>query len=235
MAAYRAHLRRLDHLRNLAWQEAKRLRSTAMGPEEFLLAISHPEAGDSIAAQALRDCGIDREALTELAEHKASETEIAGGPQFSPAGYQLMSKAEGIAAALGASEVTAEHLLLGYLWDPDHSAWQLEHLGSSRERVRAQLADLGADLPEVEFPAPDPRRWEQRVEVSLEELWVLIRELHYVMPADAHLAFNHDSKKGWISATEGVDLAVYIPRALDRHRRLNLPPNGGQSGSAPLG
>ena len=226
MVEYRAHLRRLDRLSHLAWQEAKRLRSVSIGPEEFLLAILHLEAGDSLAAQALRDSGVDSDALTRLVEHKASEQEIEGGPQFSPAGYMLISRAEGMAAALGASEVTPEHVLLAFLWDPDRSAGPLGQLGSSREQVRVRLADLGLDLPQVELPAPDPRRWGAQVEVSLDELWVLIRELHYVLPTDAQFGFNHDWKKGWISATEGVDLAVYIPRALERHQRTNPPPNG---------
>ncbi len=226
---YRAHLRRLDLLRHLAWQEAKRLHLTAIGPDELLLGILHPEAGDSIAAVALRDSGVNARALTELVERRASKQEIEGGPQYNPAGYMLMSLAEGMAAALGASEVAPEHLLLAFLWDPDRSAWQLEQIGSSREQVRARLADLGIDLPQAELPAPDPRRWGASVEVSLDELWILIRELHYVLPADAQFAFNHDWKKGWVKGTEGVDLAVYIPRALARHRRLNLPPNGDEA------
>jgi ATP-dependent Clp protease ATP-binding subunit ClpA len=62
MGDYRVHLRELDRLAHLAWQEAKRLRSTVIGPEEFLLAILHPEAGDSVAARALHECGVTREA-----------------------------------------------------------------------------------------------------------------------------------------------------------------------------
>lgn len=51
-----------------------------------------------------------------------------------------------------------------------------------------------------------------------------MRELHYVLPPGAQLTFNYDWENAWIGATEGVDLAGHIPRALARHRRLNLPP-----------
>lgn len=224
MGEYRGHLRRLDHLAHLASREAKRLRSTAIGPEEYVLAILHPEAGESIAARALRDCGISREALAELTEPKRSREEIEGGPQRNPAAYFFMGTAEGIAAGLGASEVTPEHVVLAFLWDPNRSSRQLERLGASREQVRSRLAELGVELPQAELPVPDPRRWGPKVDVSLDQLWILLRELPYVLPQDAGLSFNHDWKKGWIAATEGVDLVVYIPRALARHRRLNLPP-----------
>lgn len=224
MGGYRGHLRRLDHVRTLAWREAKRLHSTAIGPEEFVLAILHPEAGESIAARALRDCGISREALARLTEAKRSEEEIEGGPQLNPAAYRFEGTAEGIAAGLGALEATPEHLILAFIWDPDWSSPQLEQVGTSREAVRSRLAELGVELPQAELPVPDPRRWGPRVDVPLDELWILLRELPYVLPRGAQFSFNHDWKKGWLRPTEGVDLAVYIPRALARHRRLNLPP-----------
>lgn len=210
----------------MAWKEAKRLRSTAFGPEEFLLAILHPDAeADTIAARALRDCGIDRDALAELAKPRRSKQEIAGGPQINPAGYQLRSLAEGIAAGLGARAVTSEHVLLAFIWEPTWSSWQLERLGSSREQLKERLAALGVELPQQELPSPDPRKWGPKVDVTIDELWILLRELPYVMPQRAQLCFSHDWKQGSIGATEGVDLRVYIPRAFDRHRRLNLPPD----------
>ena len=180
----------------------------------------HPEAEDSIAAQALRDCGADREDVAALATWKRSEQEIEGGPQLNPAAYQLMSLAEGMAAGLGAPEVAPEHVLLALLWDPSWSG----RLRLSRERVRARLAELGIRLPKTEFPPADPRRWGPKVDVPLDELSILLRELPYVMPQGAQVSFNHDWKKGWLVATEGVDLDVYVPRARARHLRLHRPP-----------
>lgn len=222
MGEYRGHLRGLDGLSRLAFAEAKRLGSMAVGPEELLLAILHPDAPESIAARALRDAGIDRDALAELVRAKGSRNEIEGGPQLNPAGYQLMSLAEGMAAGMGAPVVAPEHVLLGFLWEPGWAA-RLEHLGCSREDLAARLAQLGVRLPQAELPPRDSRRWGASTDVPIEDLPILLRHLPYVMPRDAQLSFNHDWRKAWIGATEGVDLAVHLPRARARHRRPDLP------------
>jgi ClpA/ClpB-like protein len=224
MGDYRSHLRELDRLAHLAWQEARRLRCTVIGPEQFVLAILHAEASDSVAARALRECGITREGFEEVTRRQQSEDEIPGGPQLNPAGMQVEHMAEGIATGLGAGEVRAEHVLLAYLWAPSHSAWELEQLGTSREQVRNRLASLGVDLPQRDLPTRDPRRYGPSVDVSLDELWILLRQLSYVLPQDASFAWNHDWKKGWISVTEGLEAKDWVARALERHRRINLPP-----------
>lgn len=190
MGDYRAHLRELDRLAGLAWQEARRLRLTGIGPEEFLLAILHPDAGDSAAARALRVCGVTREAVEGLVRRQQSEEEIAGGPQYNPAGQSLISLAEGIAAGLSDTEVRGEHLLLAYLWEPDHSAWELEDLGTSREDVLRQLAALGVGVPQPALPSPDPRKYGPEVDVTLDELWILLPELSYVLPLGASFTWN---------------------------------------------
>jgi hypothetical protein len=221
---YRSHLRELDHLARLAWREAKRLRCVAIGPEHFLLAILHPEAGDSLAARALRECGITRERLEPVTHPQRSERDIPGGPQFNPAGMRVQSVAEGIAAGLGAAAVRAEHVLLAYLWEPNHSAWQLEQVGTSRTQVRKRLTDVGVDLLQHDLPAPDTRRYGRCVDVPLEQLWLLLHELWYVLPQGASFRWNHDWKKGWISLTEGLEPQEYVERALARHRRIHLAP-----------
>ena len=223
MDEYRSHLRELDHLAHLAWQEAIRLRATVIGPEEFILAILHPEAGDSVAARVLRKCGITRDAFEGFTRRHQREEEIPGGPQYSPAGLHLQYMAEGIAAGLGDNEVGAEHVLLAYLWEPDHSARQLEQLGTSREEVRRRLAALGVDLPQPTLPARDPRKYGPRMEVPLDDLWILLRELWYVLPPGASFTWNHDWQEGWVSVTEGLDAQEYVERALERHGRINRP------------
>lgn len=218
MREFREHLKGLDRLLRFAWSEAKRVESAVIGPEELVLAILHPEAGESAAARALRDCGIEREALAEDTARKGAGEALDAGPQLNPAAYGFMGLAEGIAAGLGAAEVGADHVLLAFLWEPTFSSRVFERHGSSRELVRARLAELGVDLPQADLPPPDARRWGPSVDVALNELPILVHELPYVMPQGAQLRFNHDRKKGWIAATEGVDLAVYIPRAISRHR-----------------
>jgi hypothetical protein len=162
--------------------------------------------------------------VEEFTRRDQREEEIPGGPQYNPAGQHLTYMAEGIAAGLGASEVRAEHVLLAYLWEPVHSEWELEHLGTSREDVRRRLATLGVELPQPRLPARDPRTYGPDVDVSLDELWILLRELWYVLPQGASFTWNHDWKKGWVSVTDGLDATEYIQRALESHRRINLPP-----------
>jgi Clp amino terminal domain, pathogenicity island component len=222
MGDYRAHLRELDELAHLAWREAKRLRSPVIGPDTFLLALLHPEAGESRAAQALRRCGVTREAVEEMAGRGQRDEDVPDGPQYSPAGLNLRNMAEGLAAGLGDSEVRAEHVLLAYLWEPHNSAWQLEHLGTSRDEVLSSLAELGVDVPRPPLPAPDPRTYGPQVDVALDDLWILLRALWYVLPPGASFTWNHDGKKGWVSLTEGLDGNEYVERALERHRRLDL-------------
>jgi hypothetical protein len=147
--------------------------------------------------------------------------------QYNPAGLHLLYLAEGLAAGLGDSGVRAEHVLLAYLWEPDHSAWQLEHLGTCRDDVRRQLAALGVDIPQAALPARDPRRYGRRLDESLDDLSILIQVLWYVLPEGASFSFHHDWKKGWISLIEGLDAEEYIERALERHRRINRPPSTG--------
>jgi Clp amino terminal domain, pathogenicity island component len=223
MGDYRVHLRPLDELGHLAWREARRLGSTVISPDEYVLAILHPKAGDSVAAQALRACGVDREALEALTGRQRDEEEISDGPQYNPAGYKLTALAEGIAAGLGASEVSAEHVLLAYLWAPEHSASVLEHLGTTREEVRAALAARGVDGPQGTLPASDPRRYGPCVDVPLDDLWILLRQLDFVLPLGASFAWNHDGTKGRVSVTEGLDADLYVQRALERHRSSFLP------------
>jgi hypothetical protein len=224
MGDYRSHLRELDRLAHLAWREAKRLHATVIGPEEFILAILHPEAGDSVAARVLRECGITRDAFEGFTRRHQREEEIPEGPQYSPAGLHLQYLAEGIAAGLGDNKVGAEHVLLAYLWNPDYSTSRLERLGTSREDVRSRLAGLGVELPQPTLPAPDPRTYGPRMEVPFDDLWILLRELWYVLPPGASFTWNHDWEKGWVSVTEGLDAQEYVERALTRRRRRNLPP-----------
>jgi hypothetical protein len=219
MGDYRSHLRALDHLVGLACREAERLASVAVGPPHIVLAILNPRAGESLAARALRDCGVTYERAEELTSSYGARDGAPRTPQFNPAALHLKYLAEGIAAGLGDVEVQGEHVLLAYLWMPEQSGRAFEQLGTSREQVRDRLAELGVSLPETDLPASDPRRYGPKIEVSLDELAILLKELWYVLPQGACFTWNRDRKKGWLNLTEGLDPDDYIKQALERHQR----------------
>ena len=219
MSQYRAHLRELDRLFGLAWHEAKRLGVMALGPEEIILAIVHPDAPDSVAARVLKSCGLDRETLERLTDHKRASAELEDGPQPNPAAQHLCHMAEGIAAGRGDATVTADHVLMAFIWDPGHSGWQLSSLGSSREQIRDRLAEHGIVFEQPELPQADPRRWGQRVELSLEELGIVMHELHQVLPQGASFVWNRNQDSGFVAVSEGLDPEHYVRVALDRHHR----------------
>lgn len=233
MRAYRAHLRATDRLvYRLALGEAKRLRSLAIGPPEIVLAIVHPDAGDSPAARALTACGLSRDVLERLAPHHRSGDETADqsagepAPQLNPAALHLYYLAQGIAAGQGAAAVGPEHLLLAFIWDPSFSAWQLQLLGTTRERLRDELARQGATLPQTDLPARDPRRYGPRVEVSMDQARALTRHLWHVLPAGASFIWNRAGEGGVIAVSEGLDPDEYVRRALERHDRLTAEASG---------
>lgn len=212
MGAYRAHLRQLDHLMVTAWREAERSRSRAAGTDELLLAVvGH---SDSVAAQALRDSGVESERVEAVISQRRRERKDAEELRFTPAAHQLIGCAEGIAAGLGHDEVRPEHLLLAFLWKPECSNWPLEELGSSREQVYAALSARGVDVPQSELPAPDPRKYGPQVKVSLEELSILLDRLFDVLPEGASFTWNRNNEQGWISVTEGLDARHFIQLAL---------------------
>lgn len=215
MGGYRSHLGEFDRLVWLAVQEARRLQRPFVVDVEFLLAILHPKAGDSLAATALRDCGLSAEVLERsMGERPGDEMPSPEFLYFSPAALRLMSLAEGIAAGHGDREVGANHLLLAYLWKPEVSELRLRALGLSREEVYARLSALGVRLPQEGLPEPDPREYGELVEVSLDDLPVVRRHLGEVLPPDASFSWNCDREKGWVRLTKGLDADEYVRRAL---------------------
>jgi len=227
MGDHRSHLRALDRLVALASSEAVRLGSIAIGPPHLVLAILDPRAGESRAARALRDCGVTHEAAEEAVRaYAGGDAERGRTPQPNPALLHLERMAEGIAAGLGDAQVRAEHVLLAYLWMPDQSGRALTKAGTSRERVRDRLAELGVSLPRPELPAPDPRRYGPDFHVTLDELRVLLDELWHVIPQGTSFAWNRDRDRGWVSLTEGLEPAPYVESALERHRRAYFEDGG---------
>jgi hypothetical protein len=221
MSSYRAHLRELDRLvLRLAHSDAMRLRLAAIGPEVIVLAILHPEAGDSIAAQVLRECGLDRGICERRLEHYRAQDGRDPSPQLNPAAVQLGAMAEGIAAGLGARTVTAEHVLLAAIWDPSFYSERREPSGPTREQLRDALARRGFALPHAELPSPNPRRFGPPFFLPADQMYVAVGELRHVLPKGASFGCNTkpDTGEAFVIVDEGLDAKHYVRLALARHQ-----------------
>ena len=152
-----------------AVEEASALARNYMGPEHLLLALLDPDE-DTSATRALRNSGAEHDKLRDAL---AAETPDSATPELtdSPQGtaptagaYQMIGRAEGIAAGLGATVVDAEHLLLALLLycEDSYIAFRIQQAGGSREAAWNELEREGSTIPNVELPplrgAPLPQQ-----------------------------------------------------------------------------
>jgi hypothetical protein len=201
-----------------AFEEAIRLGSGYAGPEHFLLALLRP-GEETVAAQALRDCGADYERLRSALVRAAAERRVEpnAGVSLNPAAQELVGRAEGLAAGLGAESVTAEHVLLALVWDAQRG-WPLVAAGTTREAVYVRLRAGGVRLA-VELPTS--REWppgpEQRVYFPEEQLRDVLTKLPALLPPDADWGWNVDGAyRAWVRTTGEVDLRALVRQALAR-------------------
>src|SRR5262245_40323258 len=142
-----------------ALNEADRLGHSYVGAEHVLLALVRP--GEStVAARALRETGVDYDALHSLlSEDGRASARTSTARAFPPAFYGLCARADGLAIAFGAKQVEAEHLLLAMLWQPyTRITILLEQFGTSERAVQRKLAQLGAKVPPGQPPGRDDTR-----------------------------------------------------------------------------
>jgi hypothetical protein len=202
-----------------ASREAEALGHERIGLDHFVLALLLP-ADVSAAAQALRDCGLTHEAYAEQVGRGSAR---GGGREPTAAAYQMMGRAEGLAAGLGAAQPAPEHVLLAILWDTG-TEFHLGRLGVTRQDVVRRLRETAVALPTVALPVPEERRWGERVTVPIGQLRALRAELPDLLPPGATFGFNHDgAETGWLIATEDVDLPAYIAAGLAAWERGRLP------------
>lgn len=201
-----------------AFEEARALGDGYMDPTHFVLAIL--AAGESPAAAALRDCGLDHALLSEhVRRWSASEdpplppatAEQLASPVLNPATYQLMGRAEGIAIGLDEPLATAEHVLIAYVWSDSGT---LAALGIPRESVLERLRERGIRVPGAPLPPP-PRSSGSRVFVPYDALMDVVDALTSTLPRDSGLGFNHDGvARAWVSAFPEVDLRERVESIL---------------------
>jgi ATP-dependent Clp protease ATP-binding subunit ClpA len=197
-----------------------RLEGGTVGPAHFMLALTR---GDSVAAQALRNCGATHEALTTVYERLRSRWEEEyprkqrRPPQLNPASYALKGRTEGFAASAGSTTLEPEHYLLALLWDPDsvHSG-MLRELGTSRAEVQGALRALNVRVPELEPPPDDERPRGERVWIPFEQLELVLRELPSRLPEGSPFGFNFtpDRSRAWVQAGADVDLQSIVDEVL---------------------
>src|SRR4029079_8235136 len=103
----------------------------------------------TLAARALRDSGVDYDALrTLLRGDGRSRPPRSSARAYPPAFYAMDARADGIALAFGAKQVEPEHLLLAILWESQsRTRSRLEQLGTTPQAVQRRLRELRARGP----------------------------------------------------------------------------------------
>lgn len=123
-------------------RNAAKLGHTTIGTEHILLALFEPD--DSLAALALRQLGVQREAVLEqlLQRRPANDRETQGAIPFTPYAKEALRAALDEALDLNHNYIGTEHLLLAVIRDPAYGAAEiLSALGQDREAVRSTLLE----------------------------------------------------------------------------------------------
>jgi Clp amino terminal domain, pathogenicity island component len=196
------HLRELDRLTSLAFDEAIRLQHSFCSAEHFLLAL----------LRSTRD-------NVRESDPPPREFDPEAGIVLNPKGGQLVARAEGIAVGLGDAVPREEHVLLAYLWD-SREEWLLKHCGSSRQEVFERLREQGVTARAVPLPPTHvpPSGRNQRIYVPPERLQGVLSKLHSLLPDESEWGWNvhPETDRAWIAATGDFDLDEIVREALNR-------------------
>jgi hypothetical protein len=197
--------------------EAARLGQHWMGPEHTLLGILRGDPED-VARRALERAGVD----AAMVEGWITRMDTGGGEETSgvkpnPRWYTIEGRAEGMAAALGATEAGTVHFLLALLWD--QRRWSLtEAPGVSREAIVSALVELGVTLPAGPMPGLERKLdFTQYVEFPrfrTSEVLDLLAERHPPGSGPTY-GFNYkDDETAWVRAEDGIDLQGIVDEAM---------------------
>ena len=191
-----------------------------VGTEHLLLGLLRSvgearAAGSAKLRRVLARPGLDRarERVLEYVPPESDEGTEAGAA-LTPRVESVLGHAEGLAADSGAGAVDAEHLLLGLLWEVEGiGARVLAEYGLSYGAAAEALSVPVSLLPDP----PDDATFGPEVDVSSEELEILLRELPGVIPPGCPMAFNlRENGRAWVALGEGVDAAACVREALAR-------------------
>ena len=212
-SAYRKGIYRLL---GSAFDEAKALGSSSVGPDEFLLALlgstEECPATATLAHFGLTHEAFARDLAARVYDPPDQPLEEGDAPELNPAAYDLIGRAEGLAIGLGAPAVTLEHVLIAYVWNP---GWIERDFGVEREAVLEHLSASGVQVPAAPLPPRLPPHG-RRVFVPYDHFDAIIEKLQERLPANSGFGLNWDppSSRAWVSAYAHVDLAEHVNAVL---------------------
>lgn len=134
---------RAQRVLRLAEEEARSLNHPAVGTEHLLLGLLRE--GDSVAARALKNLGVDLRAVREEVRKVIRPGEVHVGREIglTPRAKKVLELANEEARRQGVNYVGTEHILLGLIAEGEGVAAQvLSGLGLSPDKIRAQVASL---------------------------------------------------------------------------------------------
>lgn len=176
---------------------------------------------DQHARQVLEAQGLTHERAAESIRH-AEERSTPPSPRSpgvttatpNPACRQLLCRTEALAVTLGGGTPRSTDALIAHLWGRDGAAvLMLERLSISAARVRDDLATGGVTLPATALPAPDRRRWGERIFVPTDQLQDVIDLLVERLGPGA-FGFNTHDRRAWVMALADIDLQALVDEAL---------------------
>jgi hypothetical protein len=186
-----------------------------MGDEFFLVGVLELDVQQP-ARRALESGGLTAKRILE--EIRAPSDELAnetGWLTYSPACYLLFGRAQGFAAVLGDGPMTAEHLLLALLWDPQSRSSQLLwRLGIDRGGVLARLGDLGLAIPSATLPPQREIEWGERVWFDRDKVNGVLDHVRLHLSRETNWGFNYEDDRAWVHAEASVELQALVDAAL---------------------
>ncbi|MDN5361454.1 MAG: ATP-dependent Clp protease ATP-binding subunit ClpC [Moorella sp. (in: firmicutes)] len=134
---------RANRVLRLAQEEARALHHPAIGTEHILLGILRE--GDSVAARALMNLGVDVRAVRDEVRKviRPGEAGLSAEMGLTPRAKRVLELANEEARRQGVNYVGTEHLLLGLLEEGEGLAAQiLGGLGLSPDKIREQVVAI---------------------------------------------------------------------------------------------
>ena len=139
-----------------AFAEAQDLRHRYCTDLHFLLALLNPPA-PTAAAEVLVELGLSYGGVRDELLRRYRPGRRRAGTSSSPMYQLILGWAQGIAIGMGASSVTAEHVLLATVYGGYGGVSMLVGLGVDPDEVVARLRERGIQTPSLQPPvAPTP-------------------------------------------------------------------------------